>query len=164
MSMPFNKDVKPEEVFIRNLPGFGDIKFYDVKIPAFIDHSLEVRTVQTDRFKLSDLEKLLRQNVVYVHECYRDWQDEQNNTYTLRYYICSEWKLAPIITHIDIEQVKIISGTLRPYFPISMHLSPTELIDLTAAWGRDETVRQLGEYILTALETREYDGKPDLPK
>jgi len=163
--MPYNKNPQVKEVFVENIPGLQGAKFHKVQQPGFMDHALEPRAVKVERLTIEEMEKLFkRQGVtIYVHSCFQTWHDEQEGKYTLRHVVIDRNDLlAPLLLDFDIEDVQLSQNTWIPSLPARLTFNTEAIQNLEAMWGRDEVVRQLGEYLIQGLEKRHYDGKPDL--
>lgn len=163
--MPYNNRMDPKTVIIENLPGFQDLKFHKVNQPAFLDHALDGQAVVTQVFTLTEMEEAIRKadGRVYIYKCTQTWEEEQAGKYCLRWKV-TEDKLAPLMAEFDIHPgVVLDQNSYRPLVRGEFKMSIECLNDLERAWGRDEVVRQLGEYIAQGMEVRNYDGKPELP-
>lgn len=161
--MPYNPRVEPVEVFLENIPGFNSIKFHRVSQPAFLDHALDAQAVVTNVFTLTEMEEAIRkaEGRVYIYLCTQDWEQERDSKYCLRWKVVEE-KLAPLFTDLDISTTtELDPANFIPTWPGKFKLQIETLHDLERAWGRDEVVRQLGEYIVQGVEVRNYDGKPE---
>jgi hypothetical protein len=158
-----NKYLEPKKVCINNIPGFGDVKYHSVPHPSFMDHSLQPCVSRTDKFTQSELETFLRSHKnVYVLQCIQTWEDERQDTYQLTYHLSDEWLLAPLIKDIKIDDFKLDPNSFVPTMSMRIDLNCEAIQNLATSWGRDEAVRQLGEYIISAIETKDDQGEPPL--
>jgi hypothetical protein len=163
--MPYNTRVEPVEVYLENIPGFNSIKFHKVPGPVFLDHAIKSHAVRTHRYTLTEMEEALRKATgrVYVYKCMRTYEDVQEDKYTLM-WLAVEVPPAQLFSHFDIAAgVVIDSGTMKPMLKADFLLNIEDYKSLASSWGMDELAKQLGEFIIKAIATRDYDGKPELP-